>query len=345
MPLALAGRWRAMARPGSAMLRAGGQLVQVGARDDVVELAPDAGDRVLAHGEADVRVVGDQQLPRVGLGQHRHAADVPGRARAGAPPRTDAERMARPSSHSSRRRGPSPSQAPERDEPLQPVLREVEPAGEVAHGAEGAAVLALAHHRRGALLAEPRDRGEPHPHRAVLQPGTRRASGAGRDGAPRCRAARRRAPARPAGRSPSAARSAASRGTPRGGAAAATRSGRRAARTRRRAPWGSRTPRRRGPSRTPVRAVCSGTPRLAAPSRNACHCASIAARERRRLIARRSVSAWPGGEAGERLRPRRAPGPGTRSRRASRPAPPPAAGGRTGRGTTGRRAAACSRCR
>ena len=42
-----------------------------------------------------------------------------------------------------------------------------------------------------------------------------------------------------------------------------------------------------------MRAVCSGTPRLAAPSRNACHCASIAARERRRLIARRSVSACP----------------------------------------------------
>ena len=131
---------------------------------------------------------------------------------------------------------------------------------------------------------------DPPPMFSIVQRAALRLTSTGR---PPPRAAARRGRASQAGRSPSAARSGARTGTPRGSSGAATSTGTRGARTLPRAPSGSRSRRSRRACRRRVSAVSASTPFPAAPSTNRSRNASSASWLRFRLIARRSPSASP----------------------------------------------------
>ena len=114
-PLALAGRWRAIARPGSATRVPLGSVAR-SALDDDVRRGRGAAWAIGCSRtrEAGVRVVGHQQVPLARLGQRGGGAEARGRARAGGRrrgPTAGGRRGRAPSS--SRRRGPSASQAPD----------------------------------------------------------------------------------------------------------------------------------------------------------------------------------------------------------------------------------------
>ena len=143
------------------------------------------------------------------------------------------------------------------------------------------------------VLADRADVAEPDPHRAVLDRAAAPRCGSRAAGAPRSRAAGRRGRATPAGRSPSAARSGARRGTRPGSSGAATPTGRRAARTPRRATSGSRTRRSRRACRRSREPFARRSRSPMQPSTKRGRNASIASSLRLRLIARRSPSASP----------------------------------------------------
>ena len=250
-----------------------------------------------SHRQPDVRVVGDEHVPASLSGSNRRRRPTRGRGRAARPP--CAVRTGRATSPSSqqqlagarraRRRRPS-----RRAAPAGPARAPGGGRGR-ATVAERAAALALAHHRRGALLAEPRDRrrGRPAPRRP--RAAARRASVAGR--MPRTSTPRRSRVAHQRRRRVEAhrlrveQRAQERRGVvpPQPGALVGEQRERRGVRL-------GEAERREGEDLVEHRAgrVLRARRGRRAPSRNACHCASIAARERRRLMARRRVSAWPG---------------------------------------------------
>ena len=230
--------------------------------------------RMHADGEARLAVVGEHLLPLRRLREAR-ASRRSGRAegRAGAPRRPSRarsrERGTRPSSQSSARRDvPSESQAPEAirlSSPPCPIDVRCASSTTSSNGPP----RPLLGERLRVVLADRRDVLEPDPHRVRPRSSTSPRSGSRPAGAPPPHAAARRGRGSPAGRSPSAVRSGARRGTRPDSGAAATPTGRRAARTRPRATSGSRSRRSRRACRRPRPRASARLPWRPRPRRTA----------------------------------------------------------------------------
>ena len=226
----------------------------------LVEPRPDQRHRVLGDRDPGRRSSRPPGAPTIQLAQRRRGRDREGEGElkraqpaagalrpAGDPqlPEILAAAAARGRRRSPRR--PRPCQ------PLEPVGAHPRARRQVGEALVAPAAPALVDERSRLVGPQPGYVAQPDPHGLALDGALDVAPVDVRRAHLESRAAAPRAPARPVDRSPSAARSGASTGTPARSAHAARSTGRRAGRRRPREPWGTRTPRTRGSARRHAR--------------------------------------------------------------------------------------------